>query len=78
MSEVIPLILLEVLHMLNLQVSAEDLEGGLLYEIQAILNFYGKSVNDFGFDLPTPLLQEILNNRAIMQERSYNRELLRT
>lgn len=33
MSEDIPLILSEVLHMPNLQVSAEDLEGGLMYKI---------------------------------------------
>lgn len=59
MSEDIPLILSELLHIPNLQVSAEDLQGGLMYEIQAILNIYGKSVTNFGFDLPPPHLLEI-------------------
>ena len=78
MSEDIPLILSEILHIRDLHVSPEDLRDGLMYELQAILTFYGKSVKDFGFDLPPPHLLQILNNRALMEERSYNRELLRS
>ena len=78
MSEDIPLILAEVLHIPNLHVNPDDLEGGLMFELQAIFNFYGKSVKDYGFDLPPPHLLQILNNRAVMQERSYNRDLLRS
>ena len=78
MSEDIPLILAEVLHIPNLYVNPDDLEGGLMFELQGILNFYGKSVEDFGFELPPPHLLEILNNRAVMQERSYNRNLLKS
>jgi hypothetical protein len=49
-----------------------------MYELQAILASYGKSVKDFGFNLPPPHLLQILNNRALMEERSYNLELLRS
>ena len=78
MSEDIPLILSDVLHMPATEVNASDLEGGLMYELQAILNFYGKSVTDFSMDLPPPELLDILTNRAIMEERSYNQEQLRS
>lgn len=78
MSEDIPLILAEVLHIPNLHVNPNDLEGGLMFELQGIFNFYGKSVKHYGFDLPPPHLLQILNNRAVMQERSYNRDLLRS
>ena len=78
MSEDIPLILAEVLQIPGLHVNADDLHGGLMYELEGILNFYGKLVKDFGFDLPPPELLRILNNRAIMEERSYNRDLLRS
>ena len=49
-----------------------------MFELEGILNFYGKSVKDFGFDLPPPELMRVLNNRAIMEERSYDRDLLRS
>ena len=78
MSEDIPQILSEALHIRDLHVSPEDLQDGLMYELQAILASYGKSVRDFGFNLPPPYLLQILNNRALMEERSYNRELLRS
>ena len=77
MSEDIPAILSEILHIQDLHVSPEDLHHGLMYELQAILTSYGKSVKDFGFDMPPPHLLQILNNRALMEERSYNRETLR-
>ena len=78
MSEDIPQILSEALHIRDLHVSPEDLQDGLMYELQAILTSCGKSVRDFGFNLPPPHLLQILNNRALMEERSYNRELLRS
>ena len=78
MSEDIPHILSEALHIRDLHVSPQDLQDGLMYELQAILASYGKSVRDFGFNLPPPHLMQILNNRALMEERSYNRELLRS
>lgn len=77
MSEDIPLILSQVLHIPDLHVNPDDLEGGLMFELEGILNFYGKSLKDFGFDLPPPHLLQVLNNRVIMQERCYNRDLLR-
>ena len=76
MSEDIPLILSEVLHIPNLQVSLEDLEGSLMYELHAILSFYGKSVRDFGFELPPAHLLEIQKNRAIMHDEAKNEPLL--
>ena len=78
MSEDIPQILSDMLHIQHLHVNTDDLEGGLMFELEAILNFYGKSVQDFDMQLPPPELLQILTNRAIMEERNYNRDLLRT
>lgn len=69
MPDDIPLILSEILHIPDIEVSADDLESGLMYELQAILNFYGKYVRDFGMEFPPPELLQILTNRAIMEER---------
>ena len=48
----------------------------MLYELEAELSFYGKSVTDFGLRLPPPHLLHILRNRAVMEERSYNHHRL--
>ena len=56
MSEDIPLILSDMLHMPTLDVNSEDLHHGLMYELQAILTLYGKSLEDFGLDSPPPHL----------------------
>ena len=59
MSEDIPLILSDILHNPDLHVNSEDQYAGLMYELEGILAFYGKSVEDFGFDLPPPHLLQI-------------------
>jgi hypothetical protein len=76
MSEDIPLILSGMLHMRDIHVNPDDLHGGLMCELEAILNSYGRSVTEFGMELPSAEFLKILTNRAIMEERSYDRELL--
>lgn len=78
MSEDIPLILSEILHIPDLHVDGDNLQGGLMYELQTIFTFYGKTLRDFGLDLPPPHLLQVLNNIAIMEERNYDHELLRS
>ncbi|GJW78667.1 DNA helicase [Tanacetum coccineum] len=47
-----------------------------LYEIEVILNNYGKSVQNFGLPSPPTRLLVELANRLLMEERNYNREAL--
>lgn len=66
--------------MLNLQemhLTDDELQGGLFYELEADLAFYGKSLKDFAIELPPRHLLEMLKNRAIMEERSYDPEVLK-
>ena len=67
MSEDIPTILSQVLHMKDIHVNDDDLQAGLLYELEVTLRFYGKSLKDFAIELPPRHLLEILHNRAIME-----------
>ncbi|GKA12802.1 DNA helicase [Tanacetum coccineum] len=47
----------------------------LLTDIEAILNGFGKSVKDVGLPTPQHLLND-LNNKLLMEENNYKRELL--
>lgn len=49
-----------------------ELKGGVLYELEARLGEYGKSLDDYGIPLPPDGLLNILTNRAIMEEKCYN------
>nr|GEV65741.1 DNA helicase [Tanacetum cinerariifolium] len=57
-------------------VNTLELQGYILYELEEILNGFGKSVIDFG--LP-PLLQHLLEqlkNKLLMEEKNYKRKLV--
>ena len=54
----------------------KELQGGILYELEAILRFYGKSVMEFNLRLPPLHLLEILKNMTVMEERSYDTEVM--
>ncbi|GJY89300.1 DNA helicase, partial [Tanacetum coccineum] len=45
-------------------------------DIEAILNGFGKSVKDFGLPTPPQHLLNDLNNKLLMEENNYKRELL--
>nr|GEU71977.1 DNA helicase [Tanacetum cinerariifolium] len=76
MSDDIPKRTSNNLHIPNLHMNDPELEGTVLYELQAILNSNLKAVTDFG--LP-PLSERLLNelrNKEMMEEKIYNREEL--
>ena len=77
MSEDIPFVLSQLLHIQEVHLTDDELQAGLLYELEAGLKFYGKSLKDFAIELPPRHLLEILQNRSIMEERSYDPEVLR-
>ncbi|GKA47493.1 DNA helicase [Tanacetum coccineum] len=59
-----------------LHVDDSDLEDYMLYEFETCLNHCSKSVTDFGLRLPPAHLMSVLINRLLMEEKSYDRELL--
>jgi hypothetical protein len=66
-------IFLSALHGINfLYMNDPELKGGVLYELEASLNEYGKSLDDFGLPMPPENLMEILMNRMVMEEKNYN------
>ena len=77
MAEDIPMVLSQLLHLQEIHLTDEELQGGLLYELEAGLRFYGKSLKDFSIELPPKNMLDILQNRAIMEELSYDPEVLR-
>ncbi|GKA61657.1 DNA helicase [Tanacetum coccineum] len=60
----------------NYRVDTPELQGYVLYEIEAILNGFGKSMKDFGLPTPPRHLLEDLENKLLMEEKNYRRELL--
>ena len=60
-----------------MNMDTDDMQPGLLYELEAGLRFYGKSLKDFAIELPPKHLLDMLKNRAIMEERNYDREVLK-
>ncbi|GKC15123.1 DNA helicase [Tanacetum coccineum] len=72
-SDDIPRTLLYSLHIEDLYMNDPELEGGVLCELEVILNTFSETVSDYG--LP-PLLKKhrnTLRNRELMEEKSYNR-----
>ncbi|GJZ29210.1 DNA helicase [Tanacetum coccineum] len=53
-----------------------QLEDNVLYELEGYLNHCSRSLIDFGMRLPSEDLMSVLRNRLLMEEKSYNRELL--
>ncbi|GJU33401.1 DNA helicase [Tanacetum coccineum] len=60
----------------NYHVNTSELQGYILYELETILSGFGKSVTDFGFDTPLQHLLKDLQNKLLMEEKNYKRELL--
>ncbi|GKA76322.1 DNA helicase, partial [Tanacetum coccineum] len=60
----------------NLYIHLSELESYTKYEFEACLDHCSRSLTDFGIPLPPPDLMSVLRNRLLMEEKSYNRELL--
>ncbi|GJZ91681.1 DNA helicase [Tanacetum coccineum] len=60
----------------NYHVNTAELQGYILYNLEAILNGFEKSVKDFGLQAPPEHLLKDLDNKLLMEEKNYNRELL--
>nr|GEX27812.1 DNA helicase [Tanacetum cinerariifolium] len=61
-----------------LHIDDSDLEDYTLYEFETCLNHCSKSVTDFGLRSPPPHLMSIVRNRLLMEQKSYDRQLLTT
>ncbi|GKF12420.1 DNA helicase [Tanacetum coccineum] len=61
----------------NYHVNTAKLQNYILYELEAILNGFGRSVADFGLPAPPQHLLKDLENKLLMEEKKYNRDLLR-
>nr|GFA78624.1 DNA helicase [Tanacetum cinerariifolium] len=76
MRDDIPTKVSEVTGILNYQVNTPQLQEYILYELEAILNGFGKSVKEFGLPPPPERLLKDLKNKLLMEERNYSRDLL--
>nr|GEW43235.1 ATP-dependent DNA helicase PIF1-like [Tanacetum cinerariifolium] len=76
MSHDIPRRLSRLLQILQVEQNETEMKAGTLFEIEAILNSNSRTLEDFGLPMPPRRLLNILENRVIMEERNYNRELL--
>ncbi|GKD41083.1 DNA helicase [Tanacetum coccineum] len=76
MKDDIPAKVSEATGILNYYVNTPQLQGYILYELEAILNGFGKSVKDFGLPPPPERLLKDLRNKLLMEERNYKRDLL--
>ncbi|GJS98117.1 DNA helicase [Tanacetum coccineum] len=76
MSRDIPRRLSRLLQIPQVEQNETEMKAGTLFEIEAILNSNSRTLKDFGLPMPPTRLLNILENRVIMEERNYNRELL--
>ncbi|GJS88036.1 DNA helicase [Tanacetum coccineum] len=61
----------------NYHVNTTELKGYILHEQEAVLNGFGKSVTDFELPLPPKQLLKDLENKLLMEEKNYKRDLLK-
>ncbi|GJY19437.1 DNA helicase [Tanacetum coccineum] len=78
MSEDIPYVCSISLNLPGLHIDDSDLEDYTLYEFETCLNHCSKFVTDFGLRSPPPHLMSVIRNRLLMEEKSYDRQLLAT
>ncbi|GKD09179.1 DNA helicase [Tanacetum coccineum] len=76
MSEDLPYASSVSLNIPNLHIHDSQLEDYVLYELEGCLNHCSRSLTDFGLRLPPKDLMAVLRNRLLIEEKSYNRELL--
>ncbi|GJW93725.1 DNA helicase [Tanacetum coccineum] len=61
----------------NYHVNTAELQGYILYELEEMLNGFGKFITDFRMQLPSKHLLKDLENKLLMEEKNYNRDLLK-
>ncbi|GJX61064.1 DNA helicase [Tanacetum coccineum] len=76
MQDDIPANVSEATGILNYHVNTHELQDYILYELEAILNGFGKSVTEFRLPPPPERLLKDLNNKLLMEEINYKRDLL--
>ncbi|GJS36786.1 DNA helicase [Tanacetum coccineum] len=77
MQDDIPAKISEATGIQNYNVNNAELQGYILYELEKILNGFGKSVTDFGLQSPSRHLLKDLQNKLHMEEKNYKRDLLK-
>ncbi|GKA24577.1 DNA helicase [Tanacetum coccineum] len=76
MKDDIPGKVSQVTGILNYHLNTPELQGHILYELEATLNGFGKSVKEFGLPTPPEHLLKDLKNKLLMEEKNYKRDVL--
>ncbi|GKE53908.1 hypothetical protein Tco_1489064, partial [Tanacetum coccineum] len=76
MQDDIPAKVSEAKGILNYHVNTPELQDYILYELEAILNGFRKSITEFGLPPPLEHLLKDLKNKLLIEERNYKRDLL--
>ncbi|GKE26559.1 DNA helicase [Tanacetum coccineum] len=76
MKDDIPSKVSEATGILNYHLNTPELQGHILYELEATLNGFGKSVKEFGLPTPPEHLLKDLKNKLLMEEKNYRRDVL--
>ncbi|GKB18818.1 DNA helicase [Tanacetum coccineum] len=76
MQDDIPAKISETTGILNYHVNTPELQDHILYELETILNGFGKSVKEFGLPSPSERLLKDLKNKLLMEEKNYNCDTL--
>ncbi|GJZ34010.1 DNA helicase [Tanacetum coccineum] len=76
MKDDIPGKVSQVTGILNYHLNTPELQGHILYELEATLNGFGKSVKEFGLPTPPGHLLKDLKNKLLMEEKNYKRDVL--
>ena len=69
MGHDIPRIVSEQVRIPDYYVNDAELQGYILYELEILLSSCGKSVQNYGLQLPPKKLLDELNNRLLMEEK---------
>ncbi|GKC34595.1 DNA helicase [Tanacetum coccineum] len=76
MQHDIPAKISETTGISNYHVNTPELQDHILYELETILNGFGKSVKEFGLPSPPERLLKDLKNKLLMEEKNYKRDTL--
>ncbi|GJV25428.1 DNA helicase [Tanacetum coccineum] len=66
----------EATGILNYHLNTPELQGYILYELEATLNGFGKSVKEFRLPTPPEHLLKDLKNKLLMEEKNYRCDVL--
>ncbi|GKE33481.1 DNA helicase, partial [Tanacetum coccineum] len=76
MKDDIPGKVSQVTGILNYHLNTPELQGHILYELEATLNGFRKSVKELGLPTPPKHLLKDLKNKLLMEEKNYKRDVL--